>query len=73
MPGIQLKDDLYVHNEAHTHTYVVNVYATCKCHVTFYHPQRYKMPKHRLVMPSVCDLLYKCGYSNSHERKCLDL
>ena len=42
MPGIHLKDDLYVHNEVHTHTYVVDVHVTCKWRVTFYHTQRCK-------------------------------
>ena len=45
MLGIHLKDDWYMHNEAHTR--VVDVHATCKWRVTFYHPQRCKMPKHR--------------------------
>ena len=42
MPGIRLNNDLYVHNEAHTHTCVVdvhvNVCATCKWRVTFHQP-----------------------------------
>ena len=29
------------------------------------------MPKHRRDMPSVCDLLYECGYSNSMSENAL--
>ena len=39
----------------------------CTCHVQMVCDiiQRCKMAKHRRDMPSVCDLLYECGYSNS--------
>ena len=29
-------------------------------------PTEVQMAKHRRDMPSVCDRLYECGYSNSH-------
>ena len=49
----------------------------CTCHMQMacdiLPPTEGQMAKHRRDMPSVCDLLYECGYSISHERKCLGL
>ena len=42
----------------------------CTCHMQMacdiLPPTEVQMAKHRRDMPSVCDLLYECGYSNSH-------
>ena len=49
----------------------------CTCHMQMVRdilpPTEVIMATHRRDMPSVCDLLYECGYSNSHEWKCLGL
>ena len=46
MPGIHLNDDLYVHNEVHTHMYVVDVHATCKWRFRKVSCDKYRMLDH---------------------------
>ena len=47
----------------------------CTCHMQMacdiLPPTEVQMAKHRRDMLSECGLLYECGYSNSHEWRCL--